>query len=615
MTTKKPTLKPVDLAENEIIQGRDLTEVISIGEYKVIQEDTGIGKPKKIKLEGHFGNVDIPTANGRSYPRSLWERELVKLAPVVESRSMYGELDHPSDGRTMLSRASHVITGLKIEGHQVIGTAEVLGTTAGKNLAALLEGGCKVGISSRGFGSTRPGPKGEDVVQDDYKLVTFDLVADPAAGAFPAVFIESKGNKIPARALTADQLKDINPSLYQEIRESVKTEQKAPLEESEDLKSRLLDQAREALRSEFSRSMAVHIAEAKADLREEVKAELMADPTVAGAAKALDNIKKAIAPFMTSGYVMEAAQSLKSGRLTLAESKNQKIMEDKLAQANKEIEDLTGTLRTVGYKYYLETLVNQYNDADAIRKLVGDVSKFDTSEELKAAVESVKQSLDTEKSKYEQATKKSEKIVESVQKEKQDNLSGELKEYQRREQLAMKRLMEMENELKSLSSEFHKAQSISEQANSSVQQVTEEKEKLSAKVDRAVQIIESYEQKIAASETETQKVKNESEALKLKLYAEQKLSRHPKAGKIREVLEASNPRSSRDIDQIVDKFREPEVDSDLLEDVRARTKMMLGRPGGRQSTPMEEETRVNSRPIPAIGITPNDFKKLAGIKD
>ena len=60
---------------------------------------------------------------------------------------------------------------------------------------ALIKGGVKLGISSRGMGSLTE--KGDySLVNDDFKLVTFDLVADPSTkGAFPAQVNEGVDSK------------------------------------------------------------------------------------------------------------------------------------------------------------------------------------------------------------------------------------------------------------------------------------------------------------------------------------------------------------------------------------------------------------------------------------
>jgi len=148
-------------------------------QYQIVESESG-----RFRVEGIFQRSDVENANKRVYPRGIWEKEL-KEKRVIESldnRAMFGELDHPSDGKTSLKRASHIITNLELgEDGVVTGGAEVLGTPNGKILRTLFESGVQVGISSRGSGSVQNGR-----VQEDFKLGTFDFVARPSTpGATP----------------------------------------------------------------------------------------------------------------------------------------------------------------------------------------------------------------------------------------------------------------------------------------------------------------------------------------------------------------------------------------------------------------------------------------------
>ena len=147
--------------------------------YQITESASG-----RMRVEGVFQRSDVPNANKRVYPRSLWEKELKekRIMEAMSSRAMFGELDHPSDGKTSLKRVSHIITGLQLESDgTVTGAAEILPTPAGEILKVLFESGAQVGISSRGSGSVNNG-----VVAEDYKLSTFDFVARPSTpGALP----------------------------------------------------------------------------------------------------------------------------------------------------------------------------------------------------------------------------------------------------------------------------------------------------------------------------------------------------------------------------------------------------------------------------------------------
>ena len=94
---------------------------------------------------------------------------------VATKRAM-GELDHPPSPQINLDRVSHLVEDLAMDGGSAIGTAKLLDTPMGKTAQALLDGGVKLGVSSRGLGTL----KGENV-NDDYNLICIDIVGDPSA--------------------------------------------------------------------------------------------------------------------------------------------------------------------------------------------------------------------------------------------------------------------------------------------------------------------------------------------------------------------------------------------------------------------------------------------------
>ena len=125
----------------------------------------------KVVARGEFARCDVPTQNGRKYSRALYEREVAKLQDAIKRRRMFGELDHPADGKTMLQRVSHIVTKLEVaDDGRVIGEAEILDTPTGKTLKAILAAGAEAGVSSRGFGSTKSLKDGTTEVGDDFVL-------------------------------------------------------------------------------------------------------------------------------------------------------------------------------------------------------------------------------------------------------------------------------------------------------------------------------------------------------------------------------------------------------------------------------------------------------------
>jgi len=144
---------------------------------------------KTMKVRGIFSEAEKKNGNGRIYERKLLEREVQKLQPLLSERRLCGELDHPNDEIVHLSNVSHIITDLQMEGNNLIGEAEFLDTPSGRILQELAKAGVRIGISSRATGSVEHDMK-EDayMVQDNLRMITWDMVADPSCqNAFPSL--------------------------------------------------------------------------------------------------------------------------------------------------------------------------------------------------------------------------------------------------------------------------------------------------------------------------------------------------------------------------------------------------------------------------------------------
>jgi len=262
------------------------------------------GKSGKLVARGQFARVDRPTENKRLYKRSLWEREIGRTSESMKERRVLGELDHPADGRTKLVRASHLMTNLRIEGDEVIGEAEIMDTPNGRILKAILQAGAKVGVSSRGFGTTKTIAGGIEEVQEDFRLDTFDFVADPATKtAYPQIFAEER-EKIPEdeMELTLESLKRDYPGLVEALSREVKS---AALTESSEEHGKAINEAVAAaeertekrLRERFSADLRRHLEQIDSASRERAISEALSDPNVAGAKQILERVATLIAPF------------------------------------------------------------------------------------------------------------------------------------------------------------------------------------------------------------------------------------------------------------------------------------------------------------------------------
>ena len=151
---------------------------------EVIEEKVN-GK-KTLVIEGVFMQADAKNRNGRVYEKPILENAVNKyVKEQVSTGRAVGELNHPEGPTINLDKVSHKITELKFDGSNVIGKASILETPMGQIVKGLLEGGVKLGVSSRGMGSLVQ-KNGAMYVKDDFMLSTVDIVQDPSA---PEAFV------------------------------------------------------------------------------------------------------------------------------------------------------------------------------------------------------------------------------------------------------------------------------------------------------------------------------------------------------------------------------------------------------------------------------------------
>ena len=141
---------------------------------------------KSMHIEGVFMQAETKNRNGRVYEKRILESAVKKYVKeqVSQGRAV-GELNHPEGPTVNLDKVSHKITNLDFQGNNVIGKASILKTPMGQIVEGLLEGGVKLGVSSRGMG-TLENQKGTMYVRDDFMLASVDIVQDPSA---PSAFV------------------------------------------------------------------------------------------------------------------------------------------------------------------------------------------------------------------------------------------------------------------------------------------------------------------------------------------------------------------------------------------------------------------------------------------
>ncbi len=150
---------------------------------------------KNYFIEGVFMQAETKNRNGRIYPKQVLQKEAKRYSEeFINKKRAFGELGHPDGPTVNLERVSHMIEELEEVDQNFMGRAKILDTPYGKIVKNLIDEGARLGVSSRGMGSLKPGKNGISEVQGDFYLATAaDIVADPSApDAFVAGIMEGK---------------------------------------------------------------------------------------------------------------------------------------------------------------------------------------------------------------------------------------------------------------------------------------------------------------------------------------------------------------------------------------------------------------------------------------
>lgn len=143
---------------------------------EVIQESSS-NKEKTYYIKGIFSTIGAKNANGRIYPREIWEKAVADYQKHIEQPTQQSlmEYDHPSD-RTYVDPLKGIarITELYIEGDYVMGKAKLLDNEAGNQLKKVIDEGISIGVSSRGTGEVMNG------IVTEFELITYDIVPNPS---------------------------------------------------------------------------------------------------------------------------------------------------------------------------------------------------------------------------------------------------------------------------------------------------------------------------------------------------------------------------------------------------------------------------------------------------
>jgi hypothetical protein len=175
-----------------------LTEWCPINVTKAMINESRIKNDGKIMLSGIIQRANTLNQNGRIYPHSILQREVMNYQKLIQENRAMGECDHPDSSVVELKNVSHVVKEARMEGDSVYGVIEILDTPSGKIIQSLIESGVTLGISSRGVGSTQS--QGDtQIVQEDFQLICFDMVSEPST---PGAFMLKEGKTINSNELS-----------------------------------------------------------------------------------------------------------------------------------------------------------------------------------------------------------------------------------------------------------------------------------------------------------------------------------------------------------------------------------------------------------------------------
>lgn len=343
-----------------------LAEVVQDGHLE-LSEATADGPRKVI---GTVATANKVNRNGRYYSREVYEQAVSSLRDALPTGAFTGELDHP-EGKLhgSLWNTAMVFEDLYFDNDDLRFEARLLNTDAGRNLAAMLEGKMRVGMSTRGYASTKRGKvEGKDavIIQDDYVLVGIDAVKSPSneSGAIRLTEALEETITIPPQAGREDHImKDVqelraaHPDLVAEVEAAAKAETEKALNEAQEKLSKL-----------------------EADLSAEAAAREASDKALAEAQTNLDTIRTAILG-EEEGDKTELDESAVNVAVAAMHDTIQKLT-DRLneSEAAAEAMKLNAQLRE-----HFDAALAEHQFAAMLREEV-DPAKFDSTESLDAEI-------------------------------------------------------------------------------------------------------------------------------------------------------------------------------------------------------------------------------------
>lgn len=155
-----------------------------------LEEAQEEGKPRRIRVKDAIV-ADVVNGNGRRYPSDVIMQAVDEVRGHLHESAgqgrmveLLGEAEHPSDksGRPNLLETVVKWDEISFDGKSVALGGIILGTSKGKDILALMEGGVKPGVSLRAHGEAEVVKENKRKVEvvKEFHMRGFDLVTGPS---------------------------------------------------------------------------------------------------------------------------------------------------------------------------------------------------------------------------------------------------------------------------------------------------------------------------------------------------------------------------------------------------------------------------------------------------
>lgn len=161
------------LTETMVVHGQGNLNESVVGPRYLVESS---GKTLRVKLP--VTTLGVQNENGRTYSQAIMEGAIRNAKSAFENRELLSTVDgHPNEAYCEPGNASHIVVEAWCQDGYMWNTWEVIETSRGRDLRALIEAGASFGVSIRGLGSQdRMGN-----ILEDYEYLGTDGVGNPSA--------------------------------------------------------------------------------------------------------------------------------------------------------------------------------------------------------------------------------------------------------------------------------------------------------------------------------------------------------------------------------------------------------------------------------------------------